>query len=81
MREAFALQKLLTNFSTKNIAIVEKLTFKILTCELTTSLVLNIQAQMIILKSFNSVYQCLRYRELIVHCSIICKIFEIIKEL
>ena len=46
MREAFALQKLLTFFSTKNIGIFEKLTSKNSTkCLLTTSLVLNKGAQ------------------------------------
>ena len=46
MREAFALQKLLTFVSTKNIGIFEILTFEILTTRLrTTSLVLNNRAQ------------------------------------
>ena len=42
MREAFAMQKLLRFFSTKNIGIFQILTFEILT----TSLVLNNRAQL-----------------------------------
>ena len=49
MREAFALQKPLTFFSTKNIGIYQILTFEILTKRLlTTSLVLNNRAQVIL---------------------------------
>ena len=45
MREAFAMQKLLSFFQQKNIGIFERLTFEILTSrELTTSLVLNNRA-------------------------------------
>ena len=48
MREAFALQKLLSFFQQKNIGVFEILTFEILTKrKLTMSLVLNNRAQIV----------------------------------